>query len=326
MPKKGQSMSQAEKEKMSQARLGKKHSQEQRERVSKTLKEKYALGIYTPAFKGKHLSEEHKQKLSQANQGKKKPTSVKKISVARKMWFSNPENKERFVKEILPKINSPENIAKRSATIKTKPLNLERVKKMAETKRRQYHEGQLFNPVPKGSKRPEISKKMKGRVFTPEWTMKISKALTGRKLDPITAKKVADAVRRRYSNPILKEQIIKKAWASRWKRPTGYEAKIIKIIKENGFPFKYVGDGSFLVGCKNPDFISTDGTNMIIEVYHNYTHPIDYEQRRSNYFTPRGYKLLFIDDQDLKRDDWISLCSHEIKLFMASCQSGQVIK
>jgi len=91
MPKKGQSMSQAEKEKMSQARLGKKHSQEQRERVSKTLKEKYSLGIYTPAFKGKHLSEEHKQKLSQANQGKKKPTSVKKISVARKMWFSNSE-------------------------------------------------------------------------------------------------------------------------------------------------------------------------------------------------------------------------------------------
>ena len=50
------------------------------------------------------------------------------------------------------------------------------------------------------------------------------------------------------------------------------EKTILGYIKENDLPFKYIGDGSIWVGQLHPDFISTDGSQRIIEVFGCYWH------------------------------------------------------
>ena len=52
--------------------------------------------------------------------------------------------------------------------------------------------------------------------------------------------------------------------------PTSLEEKFLKIIGKNGLPYKYVGDGSFMISNKNPDFINVNGAKIAIEVYAEY--------------------------------------------------------
>ncbi|MEK6932545.1 MAG: NUMOD3 domain-containing DNA-binding protein [Nanoarchaeota archaeon] len=102
-------------------------------------------------------------------------------------------------------------------------------------------------------------------------------------------------------------EFLKKAMLSKFIRPNVPEKTFINLIEKNSLPFQYVGDGSYLVGNKNPDFISNDN-KQIVEIFGDYYHD---ENRRKlpysrtyngtkKYYEEKGYKILIIWEKELK--------------------------
>jgi len=51
------------------------------------------------------------------------------------------------------------------------------------------------------------------------------------------------------------------------KKPTKLEEKLIKIINKNKLPYRYVGNGEFILGGKCPDFLNCNGKKQVIETF-----------------------------------------------------------
>ena len=101
------------------------------------------------------------------------------------------------------------------------------------------------------------------------------------------------------------------------KRPTSYEQKISDLCIKNNLPFVYTGNGTFLIGHKNPDFIN-EKKKIAIEVYHNYFKIRDfgscenYEKQRSEYFAKYGWGVIFIRTEEITSDNWEGICLNKI--------------
>ena len=67
-------------------------------------------------------------------------------------------------------------------------------------------------------------------------------------------------------------------------------------------PYRYVGDGSFLVGYKNPDFVNVNGQKICIEVANHYHHPYPYKKKRIEHFAKWGWKCLVFFEDKVKED------------------------
>ena len=81
-------------------------------------------------------------------------------------------------------------------------------------------------------------------------------------------------------------------------RPTSLERQMIQLIEKHNLPYKYTGDGSFLIGWKNPDFININGEKKLIEVGNVYHHPNGYEKKRRAHFAKYGWEsYIFIGDK-----------------------------
>ena len=55
-------------------------------------------------------------------------------------------------------------------------------------------------------------------------------------------------------------------------QPTKPERIFMDIIKRDNLPFKYVGNGKLWIGKLNPDFVATDGSKRLVEVFGCYWH------------------------------------------------------
>ena len=105
------------------------------------------------------------------------------------------------------------------------------------------------------------------------------------------------------------------------KRPSSYEKRISELCIEKGLPFIYTGNGTFLVGHKNPDFVNKE-KRIAIEVYHNYFKIRgfgsceNYEKQRSEYFAKYGYDTIFIRTEEIEDKNWKELCSNKIQEFI----------
>ncbi len=95
-----------------------------------------------------------------------------------------------------------------------------------------------------------------------------------------------------------REKTIKAILKGLMKRPTSLEKQMIELIKKHSLPYKYTGDGSFLVGFKNPDFVNINGEKKLIEVGNVYHHQNDYENKRREHFAKYGWKsYIFIGNK-----------------------------
>lgn len=107
----------------------------------------------------------------------------------------------------------------------------------------------------------------------------------------------------------IEEKRIKNTLKSLIKRPNGYE-KLLKQILDRLQPneWKYVGDVSFLIGYKNPDFINVNGKKICIEVYSNIWKKITFgdvelwKKERKEYVKKYGWDIIYIDDNELKEN------------------------
>lgn len=89
-------------------------------------------------------------------------------------------------------------------------------------------------------------------------------------------------------------------------RPTKPERKLLALIEEHGFPFRYCGDGDVILGGKNPDFINYDGMKQLIEVYGSYWHRNDDPSERIRFFEGYGYDCLVLWDHELENLDSVT--------------------
>ena len=93
-------------------------------------------------------------------------------------------------------------------------------------------------------------------------------------------------------------------------KPTNPEKKVMKLIERYNFPFRYVGNGSFMIDILNPDFIHNNGEKKVIEVFGRVFHdpeksffPVDWKRQyfgRISYFAQFGYDCLILWDDELK--------------------------
>ncbi len=95
--------------------------------------------------------------------------------------------------------------------------------------------------------------------------------------------------------------------------PTCLESDFQKIIDKNGLPYKFVGDGSFMIGRKNPDFININGEKIAIEVYAPFYKTIngrnieEWRKDRSRVFMEYGWDLLFFETSQVNENHVLSV-------------------
>ncbi len=102
----------------------------------------------------------------------------------------------------------------------------------------------------------------------------------------------------KWQNQEYREKTIRAQLKGLFKRPTSIEKQMIGIIQKYNLPYKYTGDGSFLIGFKNPDFVNVNGEKKLIEVGNVFHHQGDYVKKRREHFAKYGWKsYIFIQDK-----------------------------
>jgi len=100
-----------------------------------------------------------------------------------------------------------------------------------------------------------------------------------------------------------REELIKKISKGLSNKPTVLEQKLIDFIHSHNIPYKYVGNGSFLIGFKNPDFINCNGEKVCVEVRSKKVcevwdkiSPKEYEKQKIEHYAKYGWKCIVIFD------------------------------
>ena len=93
-------------------------------------------------------------------------------------------------------------------------------------------------------------------------------------------------------------------------KPNKQETKLITLMQVNDLPFRYVGDGSVIIGTKNPDFIH-EWDCKLVELFGEYWHgrvmqrEYSSAEGRQEYFQRFGYKSLILWDFELKSPELV---------------------
>lgn len=90
------------------------------------------------------------------------------------------------------------------------------------------------------------------------------------------------------------------------RRPmSSLEVQFNELFTKNKLPYKFVGNGDFWIGRKNPDFINTNGQKIAIEVYYR-RHKEQFaggferwKEDRVKCFREYGWETIFLEPTDL---------------------------
>jgi len=152
--------------------------------------------------------------------------------------------------------------------------------------------------------------------------------MVSKKLREIISLRTREAMK----NPDVKERTIKGILKKFKERPTTTENAFIKFFLENNLPFNYCGDGSLIIGFKNPDFVENNGRKICLEVgnkkqksifHHHYVNWQGYEKERIEHFSKYGWKCLVLWDEELKNK---CLLLGRVNNFLVSNQEVTFIK
>lgn len=170
--------------------------------------------------------------------------------------------------------------------------------------------------------RKKISKALKGRMVSKETREKLRKAQTGKKYSDKSKEKMRQTHLDLWRDAKYRERCVKATFEATKFKPTKPEKILDKILRKLFLDeYKYVGNGSFLVGYRSPDFVNVNGQKKIIELFgdfwHNEMHTgvptEEHERERINHFAEYGYKTLIIWEhelEDLQKLEKRLLCFH----------------
>lgn len=107
-------------------------------------------------------------------------------------------------------------------------------------------------------------------------------------------------------------EAIKKALKRRL--PSSLEAKLQDIIDKHQLPYKFVGNGQFLIERKNPDFININGEKKAIEVYaRRHKESLrnlsieEWKKGRKNIFAKYGWEIIFFNEVELTESNVLTV-------------------
>lgn len=207
---------------------------------------------------------EIKEKISQSVKKRYKddPTYRKRVSEGTKRAMAKPEIKQRYKKA------------------------MEKRHKEQKTPEYRKKQSEHFKKVWKNQEcRKKMLNSIHNRVVTKERNLKISKSINEKWKEKAYRAKQIKSRKKMWENKEYQELMNKRRHA----HPNFFEKNF-----HGEFPcLNYVGDYSFFVGRKNPDFIVVN-TKKCIDLFGNAFHKKSEEEKRKNYFSERGYELLII--------------------------------
>lgn len=278
---------------------GKKHSEASKRKMSEALR-------------GRKFLEEHKHKISVSSKGKRLTKRTReKLSETRKRLFR--EGKLVTWNKGLTK-ETDERVACAAKKLQGRIYSEETLKKMSKATK-EWHKHNV-NPR-KGVKlleetKRKLSEAKKGKMLgeqNPFYGKKHSEETKRKLCKPKSLehkRKVSEAQRRVWADPEYKQQQIKRILKALWKRPTSLELQFINICKKHNLPFEYVGNGKFLIGCRNPDFIHSNDEKICVEVANLFHHSKDYPIIRKKYFAKHGWDCIVFMGNKLDEADVLS--------------------
>ena len=147
---------------------------------------------------------------------------------------------------------------------------------------------------------------MFGRHLSEETKRKMRKAKKGKSAEEIYTdpeayrKQRSEKQKELWKDPAYRKSQLKKQFKGRQVHPNKLERFLSELLQEL-FPneYKFVGDGTVIIGGKLPDFINVNGQKKIIEFFGNYYHKREDEEIRIAYFRRYGYKTLVIWEEEL---------------------------
>jgi len=88
------------------------------------------------------------------------------------------------------------------------------------------------------------------------------------------------------------------------RKPTEAERRL-QVILDKHFPmeWEYVGDGQLKIGGKCPDFVSSNGSKKLLEMFGNYWYTFSEVDTRIKYFAKFGYSCCVIWEEELNNED-----------------------
>lgn len=129
--------------------------------------------------------------------------------------------------------------------------------------------------------RKQRSEHMKKRWSDPVERRKLSSTI-------VTQEKKRQIMKQHCDEPGYLKKILSKRAAS------NEEIAFMKFLAEQHFSYQFVGDGTLVLGGKNPDFLSLDGKKRLIELWGDVYHQRHMPQSRIDHFNQFGYKTLII--------------------------------
>jgi len=222
--------------------------------------------------------------LSDAIRNKwKEPEYRAKQTLNAKLRFSGVKftriHRERISSALKGKLKSKEHIAKQVATLKKMYASGERI------------------PHNKGKTKDN---------YAP--LNIVSKKLIGRKKSIAHKIAMSKSKQKLMRNPERKHLFIKRLLSACQRSPNNSEFKLLNIC--SGLPIRYVGDGSLVIGYKNPDFI-VDGQNKLVELFGSFYHDRKLnpslpshrtESATKSYYKRMGYSCLIIKCEELMKE------------------------
>jgi len=155
-----------------------------------------------------------------------------------------------------------------------------------------------------GLKMSEKQKQAKSKQMSDYWKhadRTKHRILTSQGITQQSKQKRSKTMKNLWKNEEYREKQIKCVLQGLFKRPTSLEQKFIDFLEKYELPFSYCGDGSLLIGYKNPDFYENNGIKLCIEVADPFFHQPtkEYEEKRLQHFLKWGWQCIVIWDDEL---------------------------
>lgn len=122
--------------------------------------------------------------------------------------------------------------------------------------------------------------------------------------------KFKNSMKKHWENKQFIENLIKIGITSLHRRPTNLEKKFTTFFQTHNLPLTYCGNGTLIIGGKNPDYVESNGKKVCLEVGNKYEKSIkrkgrnysnwqEYEQQRINHFNAFNWKCLVVWEDEL---------------------------
>jgi hypothetical protein len=336
----GKHRSEEIKRKISESNMGKKLSEDTKRKISLTLTGR------PNGRKGISLSEEHKKKIGLGNKGKilseetRKNMSMAQIKRKLKLGFINTPETRKKISEALTGRHLSEETKKKLSLINTGKIGFFRGKKrppFSEEWKRNIGLATKRRPSPMlGRHLSEEWKRnirlgnkgwipsRKGMHNSEEWKNKMSTFMKGnqyglgyRHTEEAKAKISLASKNRKYSKEIIDKRRFKLIGRKRSAEiirkclvrhiPSSLEVAFQSVIDIYKLPYRYTGNGSFIINGMNPDFINTNGKKIAIEVYARYyklrnvVNIDEWEKDRSKKFAELGWRVIFFNEMQVAK-------------------------